>query len=244
MISTNRLADVFVEVADTLVDDFDLVDFLNNVTAHAAEITGWAAVGLMLSDAHGELHYMASSTEDARLMELLQLQDSEGPCVDCHRTGEPVASADLGAETARWPLFAPQAAAAGFQCVHAFPMRLRTQVIGALNAFGVDPTPLTEESIRVVQALTDIATIAIIQEQAISQADTLTGQLQYALNSRVIIEQAKGAIARAFGITVEQAFTVLRNHARTNQRRLTELAHEIVNDPAMMATLSRQGSRS
>ncbi len=238
MINTNRLADVFVEAADTLVDEFDLVDFLSLLTQHAAEITGWSAVGLMLTDLRGDLQYMASSSEDARLMELLQLQNSEGPCVDCFRTGQPVANSDLGSAADRWPIFAPRAVAAGFRSVHAFPLRLRDRVIGAMNSFGVESTALESDSARAVQALADIATISLLQEQAIARADTLTQQLQFALNSRVTIEQAKGAVARALSISVEEAFTLLRAQARNRRCPLTELAEEVVNNPLSMASLT------
>lgn len=241
LISTNRLADVFVEAADTLTDEFDLVDFLTILTLRAAEITGLTAVGLMLTDLRGDLHYMASSTEDARLMELLQLQNSEGPCIDCHRRGEPVACTDLTTADSRWPVFASAAVASGFSSVHAFPLRLRDRVIGALNMFGDSPNRIDDDSSRLVQALADVATIAILQERAIARADTLAEQLQYALNSRVIVEQAKGAISRALGISVVNAFDLLRNHARDHRRPLTEVAERIVNNPQAMTDLVRHG---
>jgi GAF domain-containing protein len=240
MISTSRLADVFVEVADTLVDDFDLMDFLNNLAVHAADVTGTSAVGLMLTDHTGTLRFMAASTADARLLELFQLQHSEGPCVDCHRNGEPVQETDLANAVSRWPTFAPRAVAAGIHSVHAFPLRLRDRTIGALNTFGPDPEPLDADTVRVVQALADVATIAIIaiiQERALARADTLTEQLQFALNSRIVIEQAKGAISRALGVSVDDAFNILRDHARRNRLRLTGLAHDVVTKTETMSAL-------
>ena len=231
MIAIERLADVFVDVADTLVADFDLIEFLHNVAVHATEISGGAAAGLMLTDEDGRLHYMGASSDDARLLELFQLQNAEGPCLDCCRTGQPVISADLASSVDRWPVFVPRALAAEIHAVHAFPMRLREQVIGGLNVFGQQPGPLSSDQVRVVQALADVATIALIQEQAISRAEMVTEQLQSALNSRIVVEQAKGAVARAFGITVEDAFTLLRNHARNSRIRLTELAHTVVTSP-------------
>ena len=167
MTAIERLADVFVEVADTLVADFDLIDFLHSVAGHAAELTGGTTVGLVLADEQSHLHYMGASDESARLLELIQLQDSEGPCLDCFSTGRAVVNADLAGAAARWPSFAPQAVAAGFQSVHAFPMRLRDRVIGALNVFGREPIVLGDQEARIIQALADVATIALIQEQAI-----------------------------------------------------------------------------
>lgn len=237
MISTNRLADVFVEVADTLVDDFDLVDFLHNLAVHAADVAGTSAVGLMLTDQTGTLRFMAASTADAKLLELFQLQHSEGPCLDCYRTGEQIADTDLASAGDRWPTFAPHALAAEVRSVHAFPLRLRDRTIGALNTFGPEAVALDADTVRVVQALADVATIAIIQERALTRADALTEQLQFALNSRIVIEQAKGAVSRALDISVDDAFKVMRDHARRNQLRLTELAHDLVTNTDRMASL-------
>lgn len=237
MTAIERLADVFVEVADTLVADFDLIEFLHNVAGHAAELTGGTTVGLVLADEQGRLHHMGASDEDARLLELIQLQDSEGPCLDCYNSGEAIVNADLAAAADRWPSFAPQAVAEGYGSVHAFPMRLRDRVIGAVNVFGREPTALADQEIKVIQALADLATIALIQEQAISRAEVLNEQLQAALNSRVIIEQAKGAIAGTLGVSVDEAFNVLRGHARTARMPLTEFARELVTFPERITGL-------
>ena len=210
MISTQRLSRVFVEVADTLVADFDLIEFLHSLADHTAAVSNAASVGLMLADEDGQLHYMAASTESARHLELFQVQHSEGPCFDCYRTGQPVTIADLRVEDSRWPAFTPRAFEAGVRSVHAFPMRLRDRVIGALNIFDEDPMPFRADDIKVVQALADVATIAIIQERAISRAETLTEQLQGALNSRIVIEQAKGMVAQHNGVGVDEAFDRLR----------------------------------
>jgi len=228
MISHERLSDLFVEVADTLTADFDLVDFLHNLTAHAAAVSGAEAVGLMLADQHGRLRYMAASNETGRMLELLQLQNSEGPCLDCYETRAPVVNADLASAADRWPHFAPAAIEAGFQSVHAFPMRLRDSAIGALNLFGRAGAEFEENDVRVVQALADIATIALLQERSISRADALTEQPQGALNSRIVIEQAKGALAHLEGSTPTEAFQLLRSQARKSRRRLVDVAAEVL----------------
>ena len=228
MISTARLADVFVEMADTLVADFDLVDFLETLTDHAAEVSGADAVGLVLADHRDVLHFMAASNDAGRALELFQLQASEGPCLDCYHSHKPVVNADLGHAETRWPSFAPRARAAGFQSVHAFPMRLRDHAIGALNLFGRADVRFAPEEIRVVQSLADVATIAILQERSITRAEVLTEQLQGALNSRIIIEQAKGALASTEGVTVDEAFKILRHRARSSRRRLVDVASEVL----------------
>jgi len=231
MIGIERLADVFVDVADTLVADFDVIEFLHGVAAHATEMTGAAAAGLMLADLDGGLHYMGASDESARLLELFQIQHQEGPCLDCYRTGEPVTEVDLAAAASRWPAFVAHALPTGVVAVHAFPMRLRDQVIGAVNVFGTEHRALDADESRVVQALADLATIAIIQERSIRHAELVTEQLQFALNSRVVIEQAKGAVARAQGVSVTEAFDLLRTHARRQRIGLTELAMAVVETP-------------
>jgi GAF domain-containing protein len=238
MIAIERLADVFVDVADTLVTDFDLIDFLHTVARHAAEITGTAAVGLMLADANGQLHYMAASSESARLLELLQLQNSEGPCLECFNSGESVAQPDLRTAYERWPVFAPRAVESGVLAVHALPMRLRDTVIGALNVFGSESVALPAEDQRVLRALADVATIAIIQERAMARAELLNEQLQSALTSRIVIEQAKGAVAQTHRITVDEAFGLMRGYARRNRRRLSEVAQGLVDDPASIRRLT------
>jgi GAF domain-containing protein len=239
-VSRERLAEVFVEVADTLVDDFDLIEFLRTVTARAAELVDVAAAGLLLADARGRLQFMAASDERTRLLELFQLQHREGPCLDSFTTGTAVVNADLRAAADRWPVFAPHAAELGYRSVHAIPLRLRTQVIGALNLFGTDTGNLGPDEVRVVQALADVATIGLLQEQAIHRAEILTEQLQGALNSRVVIEQAKGALARTHGIGVDQAFDLLRGYARNHNLKLVDLAGTVLTDPTTVPQLTRR----
>jgi transcriptional regulator with GAF, ATPase, and Fis domain len=228
MISTERLSDLFVEVADTLVDDFDVIDFLHNLTLHAADISGAGAVGLMLTDQQGHLQYMAASNSSGEHLELFQLQNVEGPCLDCFATGQPVVNADLVNATDRWPTFAPRAIKLGYGSVHAFPMRLREHTIGALNLFATTGLVLDDAEVRVVQALADVATIAILQEGKISRAEALTEQLQGALNSRVIIEQAKGAMSARAGVSPEEAFELLRTQARSSNTRLVDVAQAVL----------------
>ena len=228
-VSAERLATIFVEVADTLVDEFDLLEFLHMLTDRTADLVGAAAVGLVLADQDGRLEFMAGSNEEAKVLELFQLQTHEGPCLEAFRTGQPVINVNLRAAGPRWPRFAPHAAATGFQSVHAFPMRLRSQTIGALNVFGdTEGGDFDEADVPVVQALADVAAIALLQERAIHRGEVLTEQLQGALNSRIVIEQAKGAVAQAQHVSVDEAFARIRSYARGNNKKLTEVAHGIV----------------
>ena len=222
-----RLADVFVELADTLVDDFDLMDFLHSLTDRCVQLLGVSAAGLLLTDGRGTLQLVAASSERTRLLELFQLQTDQGPCVDCYRTGRPVSVPDLPA-AGQWPQFTVAATEVGFAAVHALPMRLRADVIGALNFFDALPGPLSADMLRIGQALADVATIGLLQQRAITDRDVLTEQLQTALNSRVLIEQAKGVIAERFQVGMADAFTLLRSTARNRNLRLAVLAEAVL----------------
>jgi GAF domain-containing protein len=243
-VSAHRLATIFVEVADTLVDDFDLIDFLHTLTKRCVELLGVAAAGLLLADGAGKLQVVAASSERTRLLELFQLQTDQGPCLDCFHTGTAVSVDNLPA-AGQWPRFTAAAAEVGFAAVHALPMKLRTEVIGALNLFDTAPGALEREKLRIGQALADIATVGLLQQRAIQARDVMTEQLRSALNSRVLIEQAKGLLAERMQIDVEEAFTVLRSAARNGNRRLSELAQALVDgNEQMPANIAENGTRS
>jgi GAF domain-containing protein len=238
-----ELTNVFVELADTLVDEFDVLDFLHVLTERCVQLLGVSAAGLHLTDGYGTLKMVAASSEQTRLLELFQLQTDAGPCVDCFRTGQPISVADLAASS-RWPGFTAAAAEVGFAAVHALPMRLRAEVIGALNLFDVSPGTLNEEKLRIAQALADVATIGLLQQRAIHSRDIVTEQLQTALNSRVFIEQAKGVIAERLQVDMAEAFTMLRARARSSSRRLVELAEGIVAGTDHISPPARRGRPS
>ncbi|MGQ0837253.1 GAF domain-containing protein [Actinokineospora sp.] len=223
-----RLLHAFVDLADTLVDDYDVVDVLHQLVENCVDLLDAAAAGLLLSDQRGGLLPVASTSEQTRRLELFQLEADEGPCLDCFRTGEPVVVADLAAATDRWPRFAAHAAAEGFRSVHAVPLRLRGSTIGALNLFGTQAGPMDDQDLRVARALADTATIGILQERAIRRGEVLTEQLQTALNNRITIEQAKGVLAHAGDIDMNQAFQRLRSYGRATSTRLSEIAHRLV----------------
>jgi transcriptional regulator with GAF, ATPase, and Fis domain len=222
------LSETFVELTDTMVADFDVIDFLHVLTDRSVQLLDVSAAGLLLADPRGELRVVAASSEAARLLELFQLQNDQGPCLDCFRTGQPVTAGDPAAMAQRWPKFAAAAQQAGFAAVQAIPMRLRHQVLGALNLFRADPGTLDITDMRVGQALADVATISLLQERSMRHSDTVNEQLQTALNSRVVIEQAKGKIAERFGLDMGEAFITMRDYARRHNRRLSELAQAFI----------------
>ena len=241
-VPAERVAEVFVEAADTLVEDFDLVDFLYRFTERATELAGAAATGLLLADASGQLNFMAASDERTHLLELFQVQIDEGPCRDCFQSGEPVRSPDLErVSSPRWARFVPRALAAGFHSVHAFPLQLRGDVIGAVGVFGETRQDFSPSLSRILQALADVATIAILQERAIRQGEILTEQLQGALNSRIVIEQAKGALAQIHGIDVDEAFAMLRRYVGRIPLRLIDTAEAVLSRPEAVSGLTRPG---
>jgi transcriptional regulator with GAF, ATPase, and Fis domain len=231
------LSETFVELTDTMVAGFDVIDFLHVLTDRSVQLLDVSAAGLLLADPRGELRVVAASSEAARLLELFQIQSDQGPCLDCFRAGQPVAAADLAGALARWPRFVPAARQAGFAAVQALPMRLRDQVIGALNLFRATPGAFDPANVRVGQALADVATISLLHERSMRHSDTLNEQLQTALNSRVIIEQAKGKLAERLGLDMNQAFSLLRGQARARNLRLSDLAQAVIDGTQ---TLTRQ----
>jgi GAF domain-containing protein len=220
------LARTFLRLADTLVDDFDVVDFLHGLSADSVSILGAAAAGVMLDDGRGGLRLVASSEERMRLLELFELQAAEGPCLDAFRTGTTQqASSSEGRN--RWPDFAGAAGEAGFHLMCGIPLQLRGRVIGALNLFRDSDTSFTDTELMLAQAMAEVAAIGLLHQRAISDGHLLAEQLQFALRSRVVIEQAKGMISEYLGIDVDEAFQVLRQRARDNNLKLTRLAEDV-----------------
>jgi len=222
-----RLAEAFVTLADTLVDDFDVIDFLQVLAERCVDLLDVTAAGIMLADTSGSLRHVACSDEQMRVVELFELQIEEGPCYDAYRSGAPVVCGNPEEATERWPRFAPNAVQHGFAAVAGVPMRLRTEIIGALNLFSSNRGELGEQDLRIVQALADVATIGLLQERAIRDGAALSAQLEGALESRVAIEQAKGIIAERAGISVDDAFALIRNFTRANNRLLSDTAREV-----------------
>jgi GAF domain-containing protein len=229
MAREQRLTEVFVEVADSLIDDFDLIDFLQQLSVRCMELLDVAAVGILLADQHDILQTIAASDEHTRLLELFALQYDQGPCVDCYKTGQARTNINLADPqvTASWPQFAARAHETGFVAANALPLRLRGRVIGAVGLFQTDPNPLSDQDITLAQALADTATIAILQQRTLAHSETERGQLQYALTSRIVLEQVKGILAERWQVPVDDAFTAFRAYARAHNLHLSKLAREI-----------------
>lgn len=236
MSSEQRLAEVFVELADTLVTGFDLIDFLSTLADATVELLAVDAAGLMLTDQRGQLQVVAATTTTAQHLELAELANADGPCLDSYRTGQQVVNA--ADAQARWPQFTARAAQAGFASVHALPMRLRQQTIGAMNLFCVSADPLSGDDVAIGQALADVGTIGLLQERSVREKTLVAEQLQGALNSRITIEQAKGMLAERAGVDPEKAFTLIRAHARREHLRLGQVATAVIEGSLDTASLS------
>jgi transcriptional regulator with GAF, ATPase, and Fis domain len=222
------LARTFIELADTLVTDFDLIEFLSMLADRCVELLGAADVGLLLADPGGGLQVMASSTERMRITELLEVQYAEGPCFECFETGLPILNQRLASANHRWPRFAPMARRSGFAMVHAVPLRLRSAVIGAMNVFDTALQEMSSTDSDLIRAFADAATIGILQERTVKQQSDLSAQLQGALNSRIAIEQAKGIVAERLKVDMQTAFALIRSHARSHSVQLSTVANALI----------------
>jgi GAF domain-containing protein len=237
MTREQRIVETFVELADTMVDDFDVVDFLHRLAQRCVELLDCSEAGLLLADAAGSLRVMASSSERSDALDLLQSQNEEGPCFECFHRGVPVSSDDLDRDRGRWPTFAPAAIAHGFSSVQAVPMRVRGHTMGALNLFRAPVGSIAERDIPLAQGMADIAAVALLQERTVRESHAVVTQLQGALTSRVVIEQAKGVVAERAQISLDSAFARLRSYARANNLRLSEVAAQVIDgrlDPTVL----------
>ena len=229
--SVNReraVTEAFVSLATSLADGLDPVDLLSGLAADCARLLDVASAGLLLADRRGVLHIVAASSEATRTLEIYQLQRAQGPCLDCYHTGSTVTEADLRQETQRWPQFAAAATDAGFASVHAVPLRLRDNVLGAMGLFGTHAGALNDDDLRLAQALAYVAAVALVQDKAAADKAAVNEQLQTALNSRVVLEQAKGVLAHHGNLDMDQSFTVLRRYARDHNLRLSDVARSVV----------------
>jgi len=226
-----RLAERFVTLADTLVDDFDVVEVLDGLMSTCLDLLEIDEAGLLLNHPQGGLQRVASSSEEARLLELLQVQTREGPCFEAVETGESIMVHNIALERQRWPAFAERALADGFHSVYAFPMRLREATVGGLNLFGARENALDVEDRVIAKALTDIATIGILQQRSVHRSSLLAENLQRALNTRIVVEQAKGVLSERGNIPMEQTFELLRSYARRNNLKLSAVAQSVVYPP-------------
>jgi GAF domain-containing protein len=231
-----RTATALVEIVDTLVTDFDVIDVLTVLTARCVELLEAAAAGILLADDTARLRVIGASTEQIQLLELFQIQNDQGPCLDCFNSGTVVLNDDLVSDSP-WPEFAAESVRAGFPSVCAVPLRLNDEILGCLNLFMSEPVPLSDADVAIAQALADVASIAIMQDQATRA--TIREGLLHALNSRIAIEQAKGMIAEHDGIDMDDAFSRLRAYARNHHHRLTEVSEAVVAGSVTIDSLGR-----
>jgi signal transduction protein with GAF and PtsI domain len=224
-----RVLNAVVSLVDSLLDDFDVVELLTELTERCTELLDIQAAGFLLADPLHQLRLLAATSQQVREIELFQLQADEGPCVDCYASGEPVSVANIQQAMERWPRFVPAAVEAGFASVHAVPMRAAGIVLGALGLFGTRSGELNKADLLVSQTLTHVACVAILQEHPPTPA-TVMPQLRSALTSRVIIEQAKGFLHETLDVSVEEAFQLMRSYARAEGERLTDVASRLISD--------------
>ena len=234
-----QIVQTLVELADTMVDDFDVIEFLHLVSKRGVELLDCTEAGVLLADATGSLRVMASSSERSDALDLLQSQNDEGPCFECFISGKSVSSDDLAQDRDRWPVFTPAALSYGFLSVQAIPMRVRGETVGALNLFRAQPGAFDREHLPLGQGLADIAAVALMQERVVREWRGVAAQLQGALTTRIVIEQAKGVLAEQARVTVDVAFMRMRAYARANNLRLSEVARRLVEGDLQAAMVIR-----
>ncbi len=237
------VTDAFVSLTGNLVEGLDVVDLLGELTEDCASLLDIAAAGLLLADRRGVLHVVAASSERTRNLELFQLQREQGPCLDCYHSRTAVSVADLAAERQRWPDFVAAATSAGFASVHAVPMRLREQTLGALGLFGTEVGSLNEEDLSLAQALAHVASVALVADRVAADQTLVNEQLHTALTSRVTLEQAKGVLAQLGDLDMDQAFKMLRRYARDHNERLSDTAAAVVSRDLAARELLDHGRR-
>ncbi|MDR6970541.1 GAF and ANTAR domain-containing protein [Leifsonia shinshuensis] len=218
----------FAGLADTMVADYDVVDLLQNLVDSSSRWLGASAAGVMLADERGELDLIASTSEASRLVEVMQLSAYAGPCIESFTSGAVVSVPDISEVPERWQAFRERADEQGFAAIDAIPMRLRDQTIGTLNLFRTSPGDLPEDDLVAAQAFADVATIGILHQRTLAESDAIRQQLQFALNSRIVIEQAKGVVAQTRGVSIDRAFELIRDHARRNRQGISVVSSAIV----------------
>ena len=236
MVNQTRLAEVFVQLADTLVYEFDVIDLLHTLVEASVELLDADAAGLMLADQHGALQVIAHTSERIRRLEVYELDHDQGPCLEAYRTGQGITNVDSFAVARRWPVFNREIRRMGFSTVHALPLRLRDQVIGAMNLYLTRVGNLSEQDIALARGMADMATIGLLQQRALADQHILSEQLQGALNSRVLIEQAKGVLAERHRMDTTTAFTTMRAHARATHQTLQDVAQDVINGMPLPTT--------
>jgi transcriptional regulator with GAF, ATPase, and Fis domain len=223
-----QLVDAFATLADTLVADYDAVELLQTLVENCRDLLDITAAGILLADMNGDLDVVASTSEASRLVEVMQLGAQAGPCIDCFTSGNPVSLPDIREASEKWGRFRDGAAEQGFRSVYALPLRLRETTIGALNLLRAETGELNERDVRAAQALADVATIGILHARSLRESDAVREQLQFALNSRVVIEQAKGVLSQTQNVSTDDAFGMMRQYARNHGMLLSSVAEQLV----------------
>jgi GAF domain/ANTAR domain len=231
-----RVLGAVVTLVDSLLDDFDVVELLTDLTEQCARLLDVRAAGLLLASPRQDLHLMAATSESSHDLEIFQLQTDEGPCLDCFRTGQPISTPNLEAEKARWPRFVTAATDAGFMSVHAVPMRAAGTVLGTLGLFGTQEGSLNDADLLVAHSLVHVACVAILQEHSPTPI-TVVPSLRAALTDRVVVDQATGFVSEHLGVSIEEAFRLLRRYAQTHPQHLTDAARHVMTHPEQRASI-------
>lgn len=220
-----ELARTFVDLARSVNSGVDIVEVYSMLSDRCVQLLSVEACGILLIDPRGDLRVIGSSSHSAELLDLFQVQNDEGPCLVCCRTGESISDSELS-EQGPWPRFAALVREHGFTEVHAVPLRARDVVLGALNLFAT--SPVGDEQLSIARAMADAATIALLQADPDVDAIVMSRRLHLAVETRMSVDQATGIVAQRFGISVDDALVRLRSVADGEGRRLGDVAGAVV----------------
>ncbi|MFJ9598034.1 GAF and ANTAR domain-containing protein [Streptomyces virginiae] len=232
------ITEAFVGLTDTVADDVDPLTLLRRLVDHCVHLTGMDAAGVMLANARGRLQSAVVTEERVEVTEMFQAQVDEGPCIDAYNTGDPVHAADLAADEERWPVFTPLARAAGFAAAHSFPLQVREQTIGALNLLARTPTSLSEQDVRLLEALVHTATTSVLtwSRELLRPYDIVT-RTQATLSAKAILDIAAGMLAATAPLTPAEAGQRLRTYAASQHLRPADVAEDLVRRRLTPATV-------
>lgn len=234
------LAETLVELADTSASEFVDTEYLRTLASRLRILLAPAEIGLIIGAERGRPRLAAATSDRTRDLVTFELQHDDGPCVRAYRNGETVLNQDVSGAEQPWPRFAEKARAVGVRFASALPMRRHADIVGAVGILDARGSTVSAQDIALARTLAEAATIGLRQQRALEVSTQRSTQLQHALDSRIVIEQAKGMVAARLGLSLGEAFGLLRDHSRQHNERLAEVAAKVIRQELFMPEDTRR----